>query len=104
MSGVCSSDLQHDALVSIAGTMRVRGCGYPEIEAALLEINRNRLEEPAPEENIKRIAASVCAYAPGDKSGIGGAGRHLRDRAAEIPIPEALKWPVPIDEAAYYGL
>jgi putative DNA primase/helicase len=56
---------QHDTLVSLAGTMRARGCEYPEIEAALLEINRSRLEEPAPEENIKRIAGSVCRYAPG---------------------------------------
>jgi len=75
---------QHDTLVSVAGTMRARGCEYPEIEAALLEINRNRLEEPAPEENIKRIAGSVCRYAPGDKRGIGGADRDLRDRPDEI--------------------
>ena len=27
-----------------------------------------------PEENIERIAASVCEYAPGDKRGVGGAG------------------------------
>ncbi len=94
---------QHDTLVSIAGTMRARGCRYPEIEAALLEINRNRLEEPAPDENIKRIAASVCKYAPGNKRGIGGSGRHMGDGAA-VPDPETVKWPAPIDEAAYYGL
>src|SRR5215472_1055215 len=62
---------QHDTLVSIAGTMRARGCEYPEIEAALLEINKSRLEEPAPEENIERIARSICTYAPGDKRGLG---------------------------------
>jgi hypothetical protein len=95
---------QHDTLVSIAGTMRARGCELPEIEAALLEINRSRLEEPAAEENIKRIAGSVCRYAPGDKRGIGGADRALRDRADEISIPATVKWPAPIDEAAYYGL
>jgi len=39
--------------------MPARGCEYPEILAALLEINKSRLEEPAPAENIKRIAASV---------------------------------------------
>ncbi len=95
---------QHDTLVSIAGTMRARGCEYPEIEAALLEINRSRLEEPAPVENIKRIAGSVCRYAPSDKRGIGGADRDLKNGAAEIPMPETVKWPEPIDEAAYYGL
>jgi hypothetical protein len=94
---------QHDTLVSIAGTMRARGCEYPEIEAALLEINRSRLEEPAPEENIKRIAGSVCRYAPGDKRGIGGADLDLRDRGDEISTA-TVQWPAPIDEAAYHGL
>jgi hypothetical protein len=73
---------QHDILVSIAGTMRARGCEYPEIEAALLEMNRSRLQEPAPEENIKRIAESVCRYSPKNKRDTGGADRDLRDGAA----------------------
>ena len=95
---------QHDTLVSIAGTMRARGCERPEIEAALLEINRTRLEEPAPVENIKRIAGSVCRYPPGDKRGIGSAGHDLRNGATEVPVPETVKWPAPVDDAAYYGL
>jgi hypothetical protein len=95
---------QHDTLVSIAGTMRARGCEYPEIEAALLEINRNRLEEPAPEENIRRIAESVSRYAPADERGVGSGRRDLRDQAGEIASPATAKWPAPIDEAAYYGL
>jgi putative DNA primase/helicase len=70
---------QHDTLVSLAGTMRARGCEYPEIEVALLEINRSRLEEPAPENNIKRIAESICRYTPSDKRGIAGVERKLRD-------------------------
>jgi hypothetical protein len=57
-----------------------------------------------PEENIERIAASVGEYAPGDKRGVGGAGSDVRDRAAEVPISDTVKWPAPIDEAAYYGL
>jgi hypothetical protein len=56
---------QHDTLVSLAGSMRRRGMGVDEIEAALQITNTQRLEEPAPEENIKRIAASVCKYKPG---------------------------------------
>ena len=95
---------QHDTLVSIAGTMRARGCEYPEIEAALFEINRSRLEEPAPEENIKRIATSICQYAPGDKRGIGYVERDRRDGADKILIPATVQWPTPVDEAAYYGL
>jgi len=70
---------QHDTLVSLAGTMRARGCEYPEIEVALLEINRSRLEEPAPESNIKRIAESICRYTPSDKRGIAGVERKLRN-------------------------
>ena len=51
-----------------------------------------------------RIAATVCEYAPGDKRGVGGAGRDVRDGAAEVPVSDTVKWPAPIDEAAYYGL
>ena len=75
---------QHDTLVSLAGTMRARGCEYPEIEAALLEINRSRLEESAPEGNMKRIARSICRYAPGDKRGAGATDGDPRDRPDEI--------------------
>ena len=63
--GKIRKGIQHDTLVSLAGMMRARGCEYPEIEAALLVINRTRLEEPAPEADIKRIAESICKYAPG---------------------------------------
>lgn len=95
---------QHDTLVSVAGTMRARGCEYAEIAAALLEMNKSRLQEPAPEDNIMRIALSVCQYPPGDKRGIGGVERDLRGGADEVPIPETVQWPAPIDDAAYYGL
>jgi hypothetical protein len=77
---------QHDTLVSLAGTMRTRGCEYPEIEAALLEMNRSRLEEPAPDDNIKRIADSICRYAPGDKRGIGRAERDLKAEATAVDL------------------
>jgi hypothetical protein len=95
---------QHDTLVSLAGTMRARGCEYREIEVALLEMNRHRLQEPAPEDNIKRIASSVCQYPPGDKRGIGDVECARRNGAAEMPGQEPMQWPAPIDEAAYYGL
>jgi len=44
-----------------------------------------------PEENIVRIAATVCEYAPGDKRGVGGAGRDVRDGAAEVPVSDTVK-------------
>ena len=66
--------------------MRARGCEYSEILAALLEMNRNRLEEPAPEEDVNRIVESVCRYAPGDKQGIGSAERDLKDEAVDAAV------------------
>jgi DNA-binding transcriptional ArsR family regulator len=57
---------QHNTLVSLAGTMRRRGMDADEIAAALGVTNRTRLEEPAPDEHIERIARSVAKYPPAD--------------------------------------
>ena len=84
VTGKIPKGSQHDTLVSLAGTMRARGCEYPEIEAALLAINKSRLEESAPEGNMKRIAESICRYAPGDKRGAGATDGDPRDRPDEI--------------------
>jgi hypothetical protein len=102
VEGKIQKGSQHDTLVSIAGTMRARGCEYPEIAAALREINKSRLEEPAPDDNIKRIAESICEYAPGDTCGTGGRSRG--GRLSDAPIPASVDWPAPIHQAAYYGL
>jgi hypothetical protein len=106
VEGKIPKGIQHDTLVSLAGSNRARGCEYTEILALLVETNK-RLEEPAPESHLRRIAEGVCRYAPGDKRGIGNAARDLRGGAGgadEIPIPETALWPAPIDETAYYGL
>jgi predicted P-loop ATPase len=63
--GTIPKGTQHKSLMSIGGSMRKRGCEYPEIEAALLAINETRLEERAPDSNIRAIAGSVCKYPPG---------------------------------------
>ncbi len=68
---------QHQALVSIAGSMRRRGCTADEIEAALLVINERRCERPGPPENIRKIAQSVAAYKPAE----GRPGAAVRDDA-----------------------
>jgi hypothetical protein len=47
-------------------------------------MNKSRLEEPAPEQNIKRIAESLCGYAPGDKRAIGRAERELKAKTATV--------------------
>lgn len=57
--------VQHNTLVSIAGTMRRRGMNANEIFVALMEVNK-RCEQPGPTENIKGIADSMVQYAPHD--------------------------------------
>jgi hypothetical protein len=76
---------QHDTLVSLAGTMRARGCEIPEIHALLCATNR-RLEEPAAETDLRRIAESVCRYAPGDRREIGEVERELRNQIDDKSI------------------
>ena len=55
---------QHYTLFSLAGTMRRRGMGVDAIEAALWIENQKRCEVPASRENIRKMAESVCKYAP----------------------------------------
>lgn len=74
---------QHATLVSLAGSMRRRGMGEEEIAAALRETNRRRLEDPAPEQHIDRIARSVCElYPPGAAPASQNGGAHARQSAA----------------------
>ena len=51
---------QHNTLVSLAGSMRRRGMGVPEIFAALKEVNLLRCEKPGSDEDIRCIAESAC--------------------------------------------
>ncbi len=85
---------QHKMLVSMAGSMRKRGAEFPEIFAALVAMNP-RLEEPAPEENLRKIAKSVCKYAP-DKLLLEEEPATARSAAAEPP--EAVPEPPPSED------
>jgi len=49
---------KHRTCVSLAGSMRRRGCNSAEIFAALLKL-AERFETPVPPENLRRIAESV---------------------------------------------
>jgi putative DNA primase/helicase len=51
-------------LTSLAGTMRRRGMGAEEIEAALLVTNSKRCDPPLGEDEVITIVASVCRYEP----------------------------------------
>ncbi len=55
---------RNDSLTSLAGTMRRRGMGAEEIEAALSVTNTKRCNPPLAEEEVRKIAASVCRYKP----------------------------------------
>jgi hypothetical protein len=49
---------KHKTCVSLAGSMRRRGCNADEIYAALLKLSE-RFESPVPEKNLRDIAADI---------------------------------------------
>ncbi len=53
-------------LASMAGTMRKRGMGETAIRAALLATNAEQCEPPLEEAEVRRIAASIGQYPPGE--------------------------------------
>jgi hypothetical protein len=55
---------RNDTLTSLAGTMRRRGMGFDEIEVALLVTNNKRCDPPLAEDEVRKIASSVCRYKP----------------------------------------
>src|SRR5205807_2605904 len=54
---------------SAAGTMRHRGMAEDEILAALLVMNANRCDPQLDEDEIRKIAKSVCRYEPESEAG-----------------------------------
>jgi putative DNA primase/helicase len=57
-------------LTSLAGTMRRRGMGVEEIEAALLLTNNKRCDPPLAEDEVRKIASSVCRYKPAEEGAV----------------------------------
>jgi hypothetical protein len=77
------------ALTREAGRMRRIGLSAAVIEAALLQMNRERCDPPLPDKEAATIAASVGRYEPGG------------DQATkQMEHTEASTWPEPIDLAA----
>ena len=64
IGGAIPEDQRNDTLTSLAGTMRRRGMGAEEIEAALLVTNSKRRHPPLPEDEVRKIASSVRRYRP----------------------------------------
>ena len=54
-------------LTSVAGVLRHQGLGFDDIFAELLRENKDRCEPPLDEDEVRRIAKSICRYAPGDR-------------------------------------
>ena len=81
---------RNDLLTSLGGTMRKRGMSREAIEAALLEENRLRCAPPLPEAEVRRVAASIAAYKPGDNDG----ARHTV-RVEDWPKPEPIQRELP---------
>jgi len=55
---------RNDTLTSLAGTMRRRGFSPQSIEAALLVENATKCSPPLPEDEVRKIAASIARYEP----------------------------------------
>jgi putative DNA primase/helicase len=64
VGGAIPEGRRNNTLTSLAGTMRRRGMGFDEIEAALLVTNDKRCDPPLAEEEVRKIASSVCRYEP----------------------------------------
>ncbi|MBK9166598.1 MAG: bifunctional DNA primase/polymerase [Bryobacterales bacterium] len=58
--------VQHVTLVSFAGKLRELGLTDAEIFPSLMAVNEGRCSEPGTPENIRKIAASMMRYSPGD--------------------------------------
>jgi putative DNA primase/helicase len=64
IGGAIPEGRRNDTLTSLAGTMRRRGMGAEEIEAALLITNNKRCDPPLDVDEVRKIALSVCRYKP----------------------------------------
>ena len=57
--------LRNEALTSIAGVLRSKGCDEATLYAALVAFNLNHLQAPVEDFELRKIAHSVAQYAPG---------------------------------------
>lgn len=64
LPNVIAEGARNATLTSLAGVMRRKGAGEKAIKAALLVENAARCRPVLPEDEVARIARSVCRYAP----------------------------------------
>ena len=87
---------RNGTLVSLAGTMRRRGCEASEILPSLIKMNQ-RCQPPLDEAEVEQIAVSVSRYAPGENGdpsvsfvSAQGEGTGEIEWPAPQPLPEEL--------------
>jgi putative DNA primase/helicase len=68
--GVIPEGHRNDTLMSLAGTMRRRGMGAEEIEAALLVTNIKRCDPPLAKDEVRKIAFRVYRYKPAGEAAV----------------------------------
>jgi hypothetical protein len=78
------------SLTSLAGTLRNKGLGVEEMEAALQVANQKRCKPPLPGSEVRDIARSVGRYAP--------------QQVVVVPPKPTRNWPEALSGDAYHGL
>jgi KaiC/GvpD/RAD55 family RecA-like ATPase len=83
---------RNDALTREAGRLRHIGLNGPELEAALLTMNRERCAPPLPDDEVRSIAASIARYPTEDATAT--VSRALFRRVADVQArPIHWLWP-----------
>lgn len=83
---------RNDALTREAGRLRHIGLNGPELEAALLTMNRERCTPPLPDDEVRSIAASIARYPTEDATST--ASRAIFRRVADVQArPIRWLWP-----------
>ena len=80
---------RNETLTSLGGTMRQRGMGETTIVAALLVENEQHCKPPLSEDEVRKVAASVVRYKPGQpgngRVAMKGAAGKNQDSQDDIP-------------------
>ncbi len=97
VSETISNGNRNKELFSLAGSLRRKGLGEKEILATLGEVNRQRVNPPLPEAEIRSIVKSVLRYSPKDNVS--------EVKTETIPDAESESLSIPVlSDTGLYGL
>jgi hypothetical protein len=94
---------RNNHLASLAGTMRRRGMSAASIEAALLADNAERCRPPLPDQDVRKIAASIGKYPPGPVVSVTPATQ-LLSHSSLFSHSDHAEWPESPALTAFAGL